>query len=91
MSKIYKTKPFTNQEMTIKGGISILIGIFFFILSQDNEKDYLRIYHGLWHLIISIAGMYFFQTHEKENDHIYILELFSKPVRKEIIKFDCDN
>ena len=84
-----KTKILTNKEMTIKGAALIFLGAIFFSLSQDEHADYLRVYHGLWHLVIGYSSLYTWQSHEKEGEAIYIKDLFHKPVRKEKVFYEA--
>jgi hypothetical protein len=46
----------------LKYGLNLLIpAIYFFIKGLDDENDYLRINHGMWHLFIGIAFFYLYQ------------------------------
>ena len=39
-----------------KGILFMSIGIIFFILGLDEHSDYLRAFHGLWHLFASLSS-----------------------------------
>ena len=46
----------------MKRGLIILgIGLFFFYQGLDEIKDYLRFYHGIWHMFVGISSMYTWQ------------------------------
>lgn len=64
--------------MTIKSATYILLGAVFFAFSQDENKDYLRIYHGMWHLFIGLSAMYTWQTNEIKDEEISIFDILSK-------------
>lgn len=85
---VLRTKVLTNKEMAIKGGILIGVGAIFFSLSQDEHSDYLRIYHGLWHLVIGYSSLYTWQSHEKIGEALYLNELLHKPIRKEKVLYE---
>lgn len=47
----------------MKRGMGFLaVGIFFFVKGLDEETDYLRIHHGLWHAFLGIASYYNFHS-----------------------------
>jgi hypothetical protein len=60
-----KGKGIYNMYYLKRGGTYLGIAIFFFILGLDDENDYLRIYHGLWHTFGSIASFYLWQSVER--------------------------
>ncbi|CAD8133704.1 unnamed protein product [Paramecium octaurelia] len=45
-----------------KGFIVSLFAALFFTLSQDEFKDYLRFYHGMWHVCVGVFSFYMWQT-----------------------------
>jgi predicted membrane channel-forming protein YqfA (hemolysin III family) len=44
----------------------LFIAVIFFIKALDDKLDYLRIYHGIWHLFIGISFYYLWQLREYE-------------------------
>jgi predicted membrane channel-forming protein YqfA (hemolysin III family) len=38
--------------------VPFALGLFFFYLGLDDANDYLRIYHGIWHICASVFGYY---------------------------------
>jgi predicted membrane channel-forming protein YqfA (hemolysin III family) len=55
-----------NREALSKGLISLAFAVYCFSQGLDEYKDYLRIYHGFWHVFVTIACFYLFQAHERE-------------------------
>lgn len=51
-------KPNLNYKMFVKGTSIMCIAFFFFKLGLDDNNDYLRIYHGMWHLTVGFASFY---------------------------------
>lgn len=54
--KTYKVQ-YKKKDLTI-GLTFLLIGLIFFYLGLDDANDYLRAYHGLWHVCASVFGYY---------------------------------
>ncbi len=55
----------------------LLTAIFFFSKSQDEYSDYLRIYHGCWHLVIGSSSMYTWQLNSSDHEVYTIAEALS--------------
>ena len=53
--------PKYNKDALKYGSCFFIIAIICFIKGTDDENDYLRIFHGLWHCFISISFFYIFQ------------------------------
>jgi predicted membrane channel-forming protein YqfA (hemolysin III family) len=53
------------------------IGSIFFFLAIDEFKDYLRLYHGIWHFCIGSSSFFTWQAKQKTNEEIKLVELFS--------------
>jgi predicted membrane channel-forming protein YqfA (hemolysin III family) len=51
-----------NREQTKLGLFFMVFAVTCFILGLDDDNDYLRIYHGFWHLFGSIANFYLWQV-----------------------------
>jgi len=64
---ILKGVPRVNKEMLLRGLFFLIIAIIMFIFGLDDEKDYLRIYHSLWHFFIGIATFYLWQVQESDS------------------------
>lgn len=45
----------------------MVIAFLFFYKGLDDHNDYLRFYHGLWHLFVGIFSFYVWQCKLKEN------------------------
>jgi predicted membrane channel-forming protein YqfA (hemolysin III family) len=43
----------------IRGACFIVVAFFFFARGLDEDNDYLRLNHGLWHVFSSIAFHFF--------------------------------
>lgn len=56
-----KKKPVYNKDMMGKGIFWILVAAVNFGLGLDEYKDYLRFFHGLWHLCVGMSSFYFWQ------------------------------
>ena len=55
-----------NRIFFFKGFVAMMFGVFFFIRGLDDDNDYLRINHGLWHCSASIATFYLWQSIDKD-------------------------
>jgi predicted membrane channel-forming protein YqfA (hemolysin III family) len=40
------------------GTLFLCVGLFFFVDGLDDDNDYLRLSHGIWHLSASVFGYY---------------------------------
>jgi len=47
-----------------------LLAITFFVIGFDNNKDYLRIYHGIWHIFYVLAMPFILQVKVKPKDYV---------------------
>jgi predicted membrane channel-forming protein YqfA (hemolysin III family) len=43
--------------MLYKGLLLMIIGLYFFIKGLDDDNDYLKMNHGMWH-VFSAIGMF---------------------------------
>jgi predicted membrane channel-forming protein YqfA (hemolysin III family) len=55
-----------NRKMLRKGLFFYFCAMPFFYFALDEYTDYLRIAHGVWHLVVSVGAFYFWQLKEKE-------------------------
>jgi predicted membrane channel-forming protein YqfA (hemolysin III family) len=51
-----------NSQDILRASLLMACGIFFFILGLDDDNDYLRIKHGLWHAFVGASFYYFFKS-----------------------------
>ena len=78
ISLVFLGFPKINKDICIyKTILYLVIGGGAFILSIDENKDYLRIIHSIWHLFICLQGFYTWQI--KEDRFINMKELLFKP------------
>ncbi len=64
-----------NKHFNI-GMFFMTVAMFFFVRGLDDENDYLRYNHGLWHLFVGFAFYFLFNapdvtTNLKQTRHIY--------------------
>ncbi|CAG9318624.1 unnamed protein product [Blepharisma stoltei] len=57
-----------NRKYVIKGSVILTFSVICFIKALDEDNDYLRIYHGLWHCGVSISGFYLWQIVDKDRE-----------------------
>ena len=51
--------PYYPIKKVVKRGLIVLgVGLIFFYLGLDEFNDYLRIWHGIWHLHVSYSALY---------------------------------
>jgi hypothetical protein len=44
--------------------VFLTVGVIFYLDGLDDENDYLRFSHGMWHLCCSVFGWYVFEAVE---------------------------
>ena len=54
------------KNLYIKGIIVLPIAFFCFVFGLDEDKDYMRIHHSLWHILVSYSTYYIRLAGEKE-------------------------
>lgn len=54
-----KMRPNYQKKNLLKGTILLIIAIYFFIKGLDDENDWIRLNHGLWHTFGSFSFYYF--------------------------------
>ncbi|CAD8048421.1 unnamed protein product [Paramecium primaurelia] len=54
--------PKLNKQKMKKGLMILMAAVVFFSLSQDEYKDYLRFYHGMWHTTVGLFSFYIWQS-----------------------------
>jgi len=60
--KFRKRKPQFNFPIFGKSTFFLFIAACCFAVGLDEHRDYLRIYHGLWHMFVGISSFYFWQA-----------------------------
>jgi len=63
--------PHANKQMLFKGLFLFVVAAVMFSFGLDDDKDYLKIYHSLWHFFIGIATFYLWQIQEIETHSYY--------------------
>lgn len=61
-------RPRYNTRKMMVASVLFCIAMFFFTLGLDDEHDYLRIYHGFWHMFIGFSFYYYFQCKEQPKE-----------------------
>ena len=77
--------PKVNKKMLYKGLFFLAIAIVMFGFGLDDQTDYLRIYHSLWHFFIGISTVYLWQIQEVET-HSYLDYCSVKFLRNKFFK-----
>eukprot|EP01133_Synstelium_polycarpum_P008409 gene8409-9890_t len=64
---VYKRKvpEWIKNRYFFYGAICFVIAGFFFARGLDDDNDYLRLNHGIWHLFIGFAFYFIFQSRDK--------------------------
>jgi predicted membrane channel-forming protein YqfA (hemolysin III family) len=50
--------PKFRRDYVLKGNLFLIIGSYFFVKGLDEHTDYLRLYHGIWHVFLGISSYY---------------------------------
>ncbi len=58
--------PEYNKKTMLHAGMFMCISLIFFYIGLDDLNDYLRIWHGLWHVFIGMTSFYLIQIQEKK-------------------------
>jgi hypothetical protein len=64
-----------NRKMLRKGLCYYFSALPFFYFALNEYTDYLRIAHGVWHLVVSVGAFYFWQLKEKEGTEASFLDV----------------
>ena len=54
--------------MAKKGFAILFLTVLCFIKGLDEFNDYLRFYHGLWHVGNGLSSMYTWQQHSEQSE-----------------------
>jgi len=75
-----KRKPKYNRKMVLTGLGFFCLAFIGFFKGLDEFTDYLRIYHGMWHMAIGIGSFFIWQSKTPVGDEFTLTNLFRKPV-----------
>ena len=78
--------PKYNSKMIFLGVLGISLAIFSFWKALDEFSDYLRIWHGLWHVFIGVSTFYLWQS-DREDDGIGWIQVW-KLKSRELISYE---
>ena len=56
----------------------MITAFYFFYRGLDDYNDYLRFYHGMWHLFISFFAFWMWQSKLFGTDQYQIKHIFQK-------------
>jgi len=75
--KIKQRRPRLSAVMFRKGMSLMSIAVVFFIFGLNDEFDYCRIFHGLWHFTASMGLFYLLQCVDKDkpDSHLQLARL----------------
>eukprot|EP01132_Coremiostelium_polycephalum_P004767 gene4767-5947_t len=75
---IRKVPDWIKTKHFLYGLLCLMVAVFFFIRGLDDDNDYLRINHGIWHLFIGFSFYFIFLSREKQKKLIvmYLKTLF---------------
>jgi hypothetical protein len=63
-------RPRFNSQRILYATILFTFALFFFALGLDDDNDYLRIKHGMWHAFIGAAFYFFFRSKDAQNTNV---------------------
>ena len=76
--------PKYNKDNLVKGLFLFVIGIILFFLSLNSQKDYMRIYHYLSHILNGFSFFYLWQIQSKNT--MSLKDIYMYYIRKNEIK-----
>jgi hypothetical protein len=71
----HRFAPVLNLDMVRRAGLLIAAGFVCFYFAIDEFSDYLRIWHGLWHVSIGLSSFYTWQAKSKPSEVLTLLDL----------------
>jgi predicted membrane channel-forming protein YqfA (hemolysin III family) len=63
---VFVRKPRINLYYLSRGALILTSAVVFFVRGLDDNNDYLRINHGMWHCLVSISSFYLWQSVDKD-------------------------
>ena len=63
---IFIRRPRFNSYYIIRGACLLLVAIYFFTKGLDENSDYLRINHGMWHCFVGMSSFFLWQCIDKD-------------------------
>lgn len=73
-----------NKKMHRLGCLWILPGLVCFYLGLDDFKDYLRFFHGGWHLFVAVSSFFIWQVKTPVGEETSLSTLLTKKVYTEV-------
>ena len=67
-------EPVRSKTDLVTGILTFLVAGYCFARGLKNEHDYLRMWHGLWHLLVCVPSFYLWQIHSPKP--YYLREMF---------------
>ena len=80
-------KPKYNKKMLLTGIFCFFCAFIGFFKGLDEYKDYLRMWHGGWHMMIGFGSFFIWQAKTALGDEIYFSNLFTKPIKDTYRKY----
>jgi Protein of unknown function (DUF3522) len=74
---LFVRRPRFNGYYIKRGACMLFIAIFFFSKGLDENTDYLRINHGMWHCFVGISSFFLWQSIDK--DRVISSEIIKYP------------
>lgn len=71
--------PDYQNKVMLKNGLSALfLALFFFYKALDEYQDYLRFFHGCWHMMVGITSFYLWQAKTRVGEEFSLGNLLKK-------------
>ena len=74
-------KPKYNKKFLLTGLICFCCAFIGFFKGLNEFTDYLRMWHGSWHMMIGLGSFFMWQAKTPLGEEIYFSNLFTKPIR----------
>jgi hypothetical protein len=71
-----------NKKAVQRAILCVIIGVYCFYKGLDEFNDYLRFYHGMWHLAAGAFSFYFLQGYEKNIFEFWEVGKLYKSIKK---------
>jgi hypothetical protein len=76
-----KPNPFNRKNFT-RGLFFLFVAFFCFTRGLDDDNDFLRIWHGLWHSFVGLSSFYLWQSLPvKGEKDIELFQLLPQPAK----------
>ena len=67
--------PTFNTNVFFKALALLFASMYLFFKAIDDHADYLRFYHGIWHIVISTCLFYAYQCHLPDSQLLYFQDV----------------